>query len=200
MNKYNTMTDEKLIEKLHKGEDDIMDFILDKYKNTVKRKARAMFLIGGDTDDLIQEGMIGLYKAIRDFDVVKEVSFSSFADLCINRQIYTAINNSNRKKHGPLNTYVPFQSLEFDSNQQYSNNPEHILIDRENVSVIEKQLNQELSTFEKQVMVLYVEGIDYLTIAACMNRTPKSIDNAIQRIKTKASKIINQPEGDVVKL
>ncbi len=104
--RYQELPDEKLIELLNQGNNRVMDILLDKYKNMVRRKARAMFLVGGDTDDLIQEGMIGLYKAIRDYDKNREASFRTFANLCVERQIYTAVNNSNRKKHGPLNSYV----------------------------------------------------------------------------------------------
>ena len=110
---YSVMTDEKLIELSRDGKDEVIDYLLDKYKGLVRRKARTMFLVGGDTDDLIQEGMIGLYKAVRDYDVRKEASFLTFANLCIDRQIYSAINASNRKKHSPLNSYISFPLLNF---------------------------------------------------------------------------------------
>ena len=194
MKDYSEMTDEKLIEHLQnsRDNDDMMDYILDKYKYIVKIKARAMFLIGGDTDDLIQEGMIGLYKAIRDFDLKKEVSFASFADLCITRQIYTAINSSNRKKHSPLNSYISFYSEDYNEMRNDDNNPESILIDKENVKVIEDRLNEALSSFEKQVLRLYMEGSGYVEIADSLEKTPKSVDNAIQRIKGKAADILRK--------
>lgn len=193
---YSVMTDEKLIELSRDGKDEVMDYLLDKYKGLVRRKARTMFLVGGDTDDLIQEGMIGLYKAVRDYDVRKEASFLTFANLCIDRQIYSAINASNRKKHSPLNSYISFPLLNF-SNDNVTNelymdkqnvnhrNPEDLYIDRENVLHIEHTLEKELSAFEYEVLKMYIDGADYIEIAERMDKKPKSIDNAIQRIKKK---------------
>lgn len=198
--KYSHMTDEKLIQLLRDGDQEIMDYLLEKYKNLVKKKARAMFLIGGDTDDLIQEGMIGLYKAIRDFNEEKETSFLSFANMCINRQIYSAINASQRKKHYPLNSYISFYDNDMTSSKEYvsaldevssdiKSNPEDIFIDKENVFRIEEGLEQNLSKFEKQVLRLYIEGNSYMEIAELMEKKPKSIDNAIQRIKSKVNQV-----------
>lgn len=198
--KYSHMTDEKLIQLLRDGDQEIMDYLLEKYKNLVKKKARAMFLIGGDTDDLIQEGMIGLYKAIRDFNEEKETSFLSFANMCINRQIYSAINASQRKKHYPLNSYISFYDNDMTSSKEYvsaldevssdiKSNPEDIFIDKENVFRIEEGLEQNLSKFEKQVLRLYIEGNSYIEIAELMEKKPKSIDNAIQRIKSKVNQM-----------
>ncbi len=193
---YSVMTDEKLIELSRDGKDEVIDYLLDKYKGLVRRKARTMFLVGGDTDDLIQEGMIGLYKAVRDYDVRKEASFLTFANLCIDRQIYSAINASNRKKHSPLNSYISFPLLNF-SNDNVTNelymdkqnvnhrNPEDLYIDRENVLHIEHTLEKELSAFEYEVLKMYIDGADYIEIAERMDKKPKSIDNAIQRIKKK---------------
>lgn len=193
---YKQIADEKLIARLRGGEEEIMDFILEKYKGMVKKKARTLFLIGGDTDDLIQEGMIGLYKAIRDYDLEREVSFASFAELCVSRQLYTAINSSNRKKHSPLNSYISLYSQDFATAAEVteSGNPEYIVIDQENARQFELALEAALSAFEKQVLALYIEGISYLEIAARMDKSPKSIDNAIQRIKTKALKILEGKE------
>ena len=135
MCRYNEMTDEALIERLRAGESAIADYLMEKYKGLVRKKARAMFLIGGDTDDLIQEGMIGLFKAVRDYQPDRESSFQSFANICIDRQIYTAIKSSNRQKHQPLNTYVSLSDGEAEENFRDScvehDNPESILIDRE---------------------------------------------------------------------
>ncbi len=193
---YSVMTDEKLIELSRDGKDEVIDYLLDKYKGLVRRKARTMFLVGGDTDDLIQEGMIGLYKAVRDYDIRKEASFLTFANLCIDRQIYSAINASNRKKHSPLNSYISFPLLNF-SNDNVTNelymdkqnvnhrNPEDLYIDRENVLHIEHMLEKELSAFEYEVLKMYIDGADYIEIAERMDKKPKSIDNAIQRIKKK---------------
>lgn len=193
---YSFMTDEKLIELSRDGKDEVIDYLLDKYKGLVRRKARTMFLVGGDTDDLIQEGMIGLYKAVRDYDVRKEASFLTFANLCIDRQIYSAINASNRKKHSPLNSYISFPLLNFlndnvtnelymDKRNVNHRNPEDLYIDRENVLHIEHMLEKELSAFEYEVLKMYIDGADYIEIAERMDKKPKSIDNAIQRIKKK---------------
>lgn len=193
---YSVMTDEKLIELSRDGKDEVIDYLLDKYKCLVRRKARTMFLVGGDTDDLIQEGMIGLYKAVRDYDVRKEASFLTFANLCIDRQIYSAINASNRKKHSPLNSYISFPLLNFlndnvtnelymDKQNVNHRNPEDLYIDRENVLHIEHMLEKELSAFEYEVLKMYIDGADYIEIAERMDKKPKSIDNAIQRIKKK---------------
>lgn len=193
---YSVMTDEKLIELSRDGKDEVIDYLLDKYKGLVRRKARTMFLVGGDTDDLIQEGMIGLYKAVRDYDVRKEASFLTFANLCIDRQIYSAINASNRKKHSPLNSYISFPLLNFlndnvtnelymDKRNVNHRNPEDLYIDRENVLHIEHMLEKELSAFEYEVLKMYIDGADYIEIAERMDKKPKSIDNAIQRIKKK---------------
>ena len=189
---YSVMTDEKLIELSRDGKDEVIDYLLDKYKGLVRRKARTMFLVGGDTDDLIQEGMIGLYKAVRDYDVRKEASFLTFANLCIDRQIYSAINASNRKKHSPLNSYISFPLLNFlndnvtnelymDKQNVNHRNPEDLYIDRENVLHIEHMLEKELSAFEYEVLKMYIDGADYIEIAERMDKKPKSIDNAIQR-------------------
>lgn len=193
---YSVMTDEKLIELSRDGKDEVIDYLLDKYKGLVRRKARTMFLVGGDTDDLIQEGMIGLYKAVRDYDVRKEASFLTFANLCIDRQMYSAINASNRKKHSPLNSYISFPLLNFlndnvtnelymDKQNVSHRNPEDLYIDRENVLHIEHMLEKELSAFEYEVLKMYIDGADYIEIAERMDKKPKSIDNAIQRIKKK---------------
>lgn len=193
---YSVMTDEKLIELSRDGKDEVIDYLLDKYKGLVRRKARTMFLVGGDTDDLIQDGMIGLYKAVRDYDVRKEASFLTFANLCIDRQIYSAINASNRKKHSPLNSYISFPLLNFlndnvtnelymDKQNVNHRNPEDLYIDMENVLHIEHMLEKELSAFEYEVLKMYIDGADYIEIAERMDKKPKSIDNAIQRIKKK---------------
>lgn len=196
--KYSHIPDEILIEKLRAGNSEITDYLLEKYKNVVKKKARAMFLIGGDTDDLIQEGMIGLYKATRDFSSDKEASFLSFANMCISRQIYTAVNASKRKKHSPLNSYISFYDKNTEDGRENSSileaitseiktNPEEIFIDKENVFRIEEELESLLSKYEKEVLRLYIDGNNYHEIAERMDKKPKSIDNAIQRIKNKVN-------------
>lgn len=200
---YEWETDEALIERLHNGEEEIMDYMLDKYKNLVRKKARAMYLIGGDNDDLIQEGMIGLYKAINKFDQSKENSFYNFADLCIGRQIYTAVTASNRKKHTPLNSYISLNGNLSGSdtedvamlkvlNTLTIKDPEELLIDKENLGMIEYEIERSLSKFEKQVLKLYVSGIGYVEISEELGKKPKSIDNALQRIRAKLGVILKQ--------
>lgn len=193
MEKYQNLRDEELIEQLRRGDEKIMDFILDKYKPLVRKKANAMYLIGGDTDDLIQEGMIGLFKAIRDYNSEKESSFYHFAELCISRQIYTVVEASNRKKHAPLNSYV---SLYSGTNEEgvvladalttgEMENPEQQMIDQENLLSFMEKLKESLSKMERQVLELYLAGLNYQQIAEEMGKSPKSIDNALQRIKAK---------------
>ena len=189
MCRYNEMTDEVLIERLRAGESAIADYLMEKYKGLVRKKARAMFLIGGDTDDLIQEGMIGLFKAVRDYQPDRESSFQFFANICIDRQIYTAIKSSNRQKHQPLNTYVSLSDGEAEENFGDScvehDNPESILIDRENVAALENEMKKSLSPLENRVLQLYLDGNGYMDIARILGKTPKSIDNALQRIRGK---------------
>ena len=195
---YQNKTDEQLIELLRQGESEIMDFLLEKYKNLVRMKAKTMFLLGGDTDDLIQEGMIGLFKAIRDYSPDKESSFSTFASLCITRQIYKAVEAASRKKHGPLNTYVSL-SVEDDTegsgqlqNQLKApllNNPENMVINQENMDQFLEELDKALSPMERQVMNLYLSGNDYHQIAKILDKSEKSIDNALQRMKQKIREI-----------
>ena len=193
MENYQNLRDEELIEKLRLGDEKIMDFILDKYKPLVRKKANAMYLIGGDTDDLIQEGMIGLFKAIRDYNKEKESSFYHFAELCIGRQIYTVVEASNRKKHAPLNSYVSLYSgtnedgvvLADSLTTGAMENPEQMMIDQENLVLFMERLKERLSKMEGQVLDLYLAGLNYQQIAEEMGKSPKAIDNALQRIKTK---------------
>lgn len=193
LERYQNLKDEELIEQLRLGDAKIMDFILDKYKPLVRKKANAMYLIGGDTDDLIQEGMIGLFKAIRDFSKEKESSFYHFAELCISRQIYTAVEASNRKKHAPLNTYI---SLYSGTNEDgvvladslmagLEENPEQMMIDQESMALFLEQLKERLSKLEREVLDCYLAGLNYQQIAEQMGKNPKSIDNALHRIKEK---------------
>ncbi len=189
---YNNFTDEELIEKFRAGDAEIADFIMEKYKPLVRKKTNAMYLIGGEPEDLIQEGMIGLFKAVRDFDLQKEVSFFSFAELCINRQLYSTLEASNRKKHIPLNTYISFSAQgdgegvdleEVIADQALS--PEQMLIEQEGREEFHRRLEEKLSPMEKKVLYLYLEGSSYTQIAELMGKTPKSIDNTLQRIRGK---------------
>lgn len=201
--KYQNETDEMLIERLRDGERDITDFIMNKYKNLVRSKAKSMYILGADTEDLIQEGMIGLFKAIRDYDAGRDASFFTFAELCISRQMYTAVQASNRKKHMPLNSYISlYATSDAEGNHKEGDefinflgfetqkNPEQLLIDKENVLSLERKIEEELSTFEKQVLDLYLTGMSYTQIARVLGRDEKSTDNALQRMKSKIRKVI----------
>ena len=202
MIKYDRMTDEQLLCDYKNGNQEIMDYLMVKYKSMVRKKARAMYLLGGENEDLIQEGMIGLIKAVRDFDVTQKTSFSSFAELCVSRQMYSAIEASNRKKHLPLNSYV---SLYEDSEQvgegrslplidtiesSKENDPEVLYFGKEYTEAFAEQLKELLSPLENHVLYLHLMGTDYRTIAELLGKSPKSVDNALQRIKTKAQKIL----------
>ena len=189
---YTNYTDEALIDMLRSGDAEIADYLMEKYKPLVRKKTNAMYLIGGETEDLIQEGMIGLFKAIRDFDSRKEVSFFAFAELCINRQLYSALEASNRKKHIPLNTYISFSNQEdadgVSLEQMLTDetaSPEQLLIEQEGRAEFFQRLQEKLSPMEKKVLYLYLEGHSYTQIAELMDKTPKSIDNSLQRIRTK---------------
>ena len=187
MKQYENISDEDLIVRLRGGESGISDYLMEKYKGLVEQKARAMFLIGGDNDDLIQEGMIGLFKAVQDYQPEKEASFQTFARICIDRQIYNAIKSSNRQKHQPLNTYISL-SAEDDENTLddiWAQSPETIVIDQENRRFLEEEISRSLSSMEKKVLEYYLEGCSYVEISHLLEKSPKSIDNALQRIKAK---------------
>ena len=186
---YEAFSDEELIEKLRQGEDDITDYILEKYKPLVRKKTNAMYLIGGETEDLIQEGMIGLFKAIRDYKPDKDASFYHFAELCINRQLYSALEASNRKKHQPLNSYISLSEQEHPDAVSAEllvdkeSGPEQTVIEQEVWEEYKKRLAQKLSRMENQVLQYYLDGNHYIQIAEMMGKSPKSIDNALQRIR-----------------
>lgn len=188
---YEAFSDEELIEKLRQGEDDITDYILEKYKPLVRKKTNAMYLIGGETEDLIQEGMIGLFKAIRDYKPDKDASFYHFAELCINRQLYSALEASNRKKHQPLNSYISLSEQEHldavaaELLVDKESGPEQTVIEQEVWEEYKKRLAQKLSRMENQVLQYYLDGNHYIQIAEMMGKSPKSIDNALQRIRQK---------------
>ena len=188
---YEAFSDEELIEKLRQGEDDITDYILEKYKPLVRKKTNAMYLIGGETEDLIQEGMIGLFKAIRDYKPDKDASFYHFAELCINRQLYSALEASNRKKHQPLNSYISLSEQEHPDAVaaellvDKESGPEQMVIEQEVSRELWNRVNSRLSPMEKQVLQFYLDGNNYMKIAGLMSKSPKSIDNALQRIRQK---------------
>ena len=197
---YRQYSDEELIVRLRDGESSITEYLMNKYKNLVRSKAKSMYILGADNDDLIQEGMIGLFKALRDYDSGRDASFLTFADLCVSRQMYTAVQASRRQKHIPLNTYISLYGS-VSTNQEgeqeelvnvlaarAGQSPEEVVIDRENVIQLEKAIERELSSFEKQVLDLYLTGMGYQQIAKVLGRDDKSTDNALQRIKTKLKK------------
>ena len=202
MNKeeYERMTDEELIALFREGDQDAMEELLIKYKAMVLRKPRSMYILGGDSDDLIQEGMLGLFKAVRDYDCGRDASFSTFAQLCVTRQLYTAVTASSRKKHLPLNTAIslsrPLREDGSEEEEEFmdcleadaSSNPEEYLIGQEELGRLEEKIEKELSSFEKQVLELYLTGMGYVEIAHVLNRDEKSTDNALQRIRTKLKK------------
>ena len=203
-NKYKDKTDEELVLGIHDGEyPDAVDVIMNKYKNLVRKKALSMFILGADKDDLIQEGMIGLYKAIRDYDIGRDASFATFADLCVSRQIYSAIQASSRKKHAPLNSYISIyerrEDLQDDSvvaledvlETNSSLIPEQHIIDQENLQSLEKSIERDLSPMEMQVFDLYITGMSVKEISAVLGRDEKSTDNAMQRIKNKLKKYLH---------
>lgn len=202
---YRQYSDEELMIRLRDGEDAIIEYLMNKYKNLVRSKAKSMYILGADSDDLIQEGMIGLFKAVRDYDSGRDASFSTFADLCVSRQMYTAVQASRRQKHIPLNTYISLYgnvSTNRDGEEealvnvlaaQSGQSPEELVIDRENVTQLEKTIEKELSIFEKQVLDLYLTGMGYQQIAKVLGKDDKSTDNALQRIKTKLKRAIRKP-------
>ena len=192
---FDELSDEELVEQVHLGNTNALDYLITKYRLFVKVKARSYFLIGADKEDIIQEGMIGLYKAIRDFKGDKLASFRAFAELCITRQIITAIKTATRQKHIPLNSYVSLDKPIYDEDSErtlmdvitspLTDNPEHLMINREEYSRLEGQMSEVLSELEQQVLVLYLEGRSYNEISGLLKRSTKSIDNALQRIKRK---------------
>ena len=201
---YKQYSDEELIVRLRDGESSITEYLMNKYKNLVRSKAKSMYILGADGDDLIQEGMIGLFKALRDYDSGRDASFLTFADLCVSRQMYTAVQASRRQKHIPLNTYISLYgnvNTDREGEQEELVNvltahagqsPEEVVIDRENVIQLEKAIERELSSFEKQVLDLYLTGMGYQQIATVLGKDDKSTDNALQRIKSKLKKRLSR--------
>ena len=189
MKQYDGIKDEELISRFKNGESEILDYLMEKYKNMVRKKARTMFLIGGENDDLIQEGMIGLFKAVRDYQPDRDAAFQTFASICVDRQIYNAIQSSNRQKHQPLNSYISLSEQDGENEEHlgdnWGENPESIIIDQENVQDLEQEITATLSPMENQVLEYYLAGNGYGEIAQIMGKTPKSIDNALQRIRIK---------------
>lgn len=194
---YKAQSDEELLARYMDGDAEVVDFLMDKYKYLVRLQAGNMFLLGADHEDLLQEGMIGLFKAIRDYDPGRDASFATFARLCISRQIFTAIEASNRHKHAPLNSYLSLSEEESEQGREAKErlakmtaveSPETLVIDKENMEQLEERLRTELSSFELQVLDLYYIGMSTKEIAAILGRTEKATDNALQRLKNKLRK------------
>ena len=196
MDRYDQLSDEDLLDCYLSGEEGVLDYLMDKYKGLVRQKARALFLIGGDTDDLIQEGMIGLFKAVRDYQQDRQASFVTFASLCIDRQMYHAIQNSHRQKNLPLNTYVSLDQ-EMDPVLMPGENPEAIVIDQENAHALEAFVAEHLSRMENEVLSHYLQGENYGEIGAVLGKSPKAIDNALQRIRKKLGKYFGRGNGGI---
>ena len=199
MAEYECMTDEQLIRRLREGDKAIIDYIMEKYKNLVRKEANAMYLLGGENEDLIQEGMIGLFKAVQDYDLRQEASFYSFAKLCITRQMYSAIEASRRKKHSPLNSYVSFYEKDGEKDALIEtieagegSNPEELLVSQEYAKLLEDKLEESLSDLENRVLYLHLLGTDYKTIARLLDKSPKTVDHALQRIKAKTERILEK--------
>ena len=195
MNEINS--DEMLIHQCRLGDQAALDTIMNKYKPLVIKKARSMFLIGGETEDLIQEGMIGLFKAVRDFELDKSVSFYTFSKLCIERQIYSAVTTAGRMKHSPLNGYISLsQTDDFERDEHLRHlgdvflNPEEAFLDRERMDMIREELSKKLSPLESNVFKWFMEGYSYAQIAKVLGKKEKSIDNALHRIKSKLQGIL----------
>lgn len=203
-NEYLDCTDEQLILKIKQGETQVVDYLCEKYKNLVRSKAKSMFILGADRDDLIQEGMLGLFKAVRDYDSGRDASFYTFAELCISRQMYTAVQTSKRQKHVPLNTYISLDSAGLGAEEQDADssaqlevmttktewNPEEMLLDKERVAFLQREMEQVLSEFERQALELYMTGMSYTQIAKVLGREEKATDNALTRAKQKVREII----------
>ena len=198
---YPNMTDEQLALSAQTDEN-ALEFLIEKYKNFVLSKSRPYFLIGADKDDLIQEGMIGLYKAIKDYDEEKNASFKTFANLCITRQIITAVKASTRQKHIPLNSYLSLDKPLFDEETDVTvgesmiselyTEPEEQIIHSEDIRNIKHAIDTVLTDMEKKALKLYLEGRSYKEISDILNKSPKSIDNALQRVKKKLEKHLSQ--------
>jgi RNA polymerase sporulation-specific sigma factor len=197
---FSLLIDEDVVEYARGGDDIALEFLINKYKNFVRAKARSYFLIGADREDIIQEGMIGLYKAIRDFRMDKLSSFRAFAELCITRQIITAIKTATRQKHIPLNSYVSLNKPIYDEDSDRTlldvisgtkiTDPEELIISREEFDDIEEKMGEILSSLEWKVLMSYLEGKSYQEIAEDLKRHVKSIDNALQRVKRKLERYL----------
>ncbi len=206
---FTAFKDEEVVLMAQAGNAQAEEYLMNKFKPLVKARSRAYFLIGADSEDIIQEGMIGLYKAVRDYDIERNASFSGFAELCVSRQMITAIKAATRYKHQPLNSYISLNKPVFDddSEQTYIDllqegellNPEALFIGQENKNFIESQMVKNLSRFETKVLALYLQGRSYFEIAKSLKKNEKSIDNALQRVKKKLECFLEQNSLDEIK-
>ena len=198
-NEYTHMTDEKLIENIKQEDQNALNCLIERYNEVVSMKANKFFMVGAEREDMVQEGMIGLYKAVKSFNTEKQNSFKTFANMCIERQLITAVKNSNRQKHIPLNSSISLNAAAYDDNEDMDkldvldvkvlNDPSDIIADREYFQSIENKIKENLSDFELQVLYEYEKGKTYAAIAEKLNAKIKSVDTAIQRIRKKANKI-----------
>ena len=205
--RYYNLTDEQIIDKIHEGDEEALTYILNKYKELVNMKVSKYFIIGAEKEDTVQEGMIGLFKAIKSFDGTKQNSFKSFANICIERQLITAIKSSNRQKHMPLNSYLSLNMSAYDNNDDESvelletfnsktiEDPLDTIMKQEYYKEVEDAVNKNLSKFEKQVLDRFLKGESSVKIAEKLDSPVKSVDNAIQRIRKKAIKNISEKEN-----
>ncbi|WP_097028506.1 RNA polymerase sporulation sigma factor SigH [Clostridium peptidivorans] len=199
--KFKEMLDEEIVSQAKTGDSRAQEYLINKYENFVKSKAKSYFLIGADKEDIYQEGMIGLYKAIRDFKPDKLSSFKAFAELCVTRQIITAIKTATRQKHIPLNTYISLNKPIYDEESDRTlmdilsearvADPEELIISREEINHIQTEIGEVLSDLEMEVLMSYIDGKSYQEIACDLDRHAKSIDNALQRVKRKLEKCLN---------
>jgi RNA polymerase sporulation-specific sigma factor len=197
---YDVISDEDIVEAVREGDSGALEYLINKYRNFVRAKARSYFLIGADREDIVQEGMIGLYKAIRDFKGDKLSSFKAFAELCITRQIITAIKTATRQKHIPLNSYVSLDKPIYDEDSDRTlldvicgtavSDPEELIINQEEFVGLEDKMAEILSDLERKVLMLYLDGRSYQEIAVDLRRHVKSIDNALQRVKRKLERYL----------
>ena len=202
--KYLSMSDDDVVVLAQQGDGEALEYLLDKYKNFVRGRARSYFLVGADHEDIVQEGMIGLYKSIRDFRPDKQSSFRAFAELCVKRQIITAIKTATRQKHFPLNSYVSLNKPLYDEESDRTlldviegrvTNPEDLFISQEELEHIQNEINTTLSPLEQQVLAAFLNGKSYQEIAEMLDRHVKSIDNALQRVKRKLTRMLEDNEG-----
>lgn len=205
--KYQVLTDEEIVSLAQRGDRRASEYITTKYMPYVRNKSRAYFLVGGEVEDIMQEGLIGLYEAVKDYSADKQAAFKTFMDICVTRQIMTALKAASRQKHIPLNTYISLNKPMYQEETDKSyieilvtakqEDPEALLIDEEKTSEINIEIKRSLSDFEYQVLRLYLQGVSYVHIAKVLEKEEKAIDNAIQRIRKKLSRNLSESSSQV---